>query len=239
MTVSAATRPASRPTRRLLRSAVALVAGVLLLPYALTPLYLVVNPVSTPMIWRWVTGARVDRSYVPLSAVAPVLPITVMVAEDARFCIHSGIDWAQLSEAIADVEDLAEARGGSTITQQVAKNLFLWQGRSFVRKALELPLAYWIDLILPKRRIMDIYLNIAEWGPSGQFGVEAGARHAFGKSAGALNAREAALLAAVLPNPIRRSARQPGPGVRRLAGLYEARARRSRALALCVLRGRT
>jgi monofunctional biosynthetic peptidoglycan transglycosylase len=238
MELSASSRPRPQAARRFFRAAILLVAAVLLLPYALTPLYLVVNPVSTPMIWRWLSGARVERSYVPLSAIAPVLPVTVIVAEDARFCSHSGIDWTQVREAIGDADDLGEARGGSTITQQVAKNLFLWQGRSFVRKALEFPLAYWIDLIVPKRRIMEIYLNIAEWGPNGEFGVEAGARYAFGKPAANLTPREAALMTAVLPNPVRRSARHPGPGVRRLAGLYEARARASRALAQCLLRGR-
>jgi monofunctional glycosyltransferase len=235
MSLPATSRSEPRPARRLLRRAVLLMAAILLLPYALTPLYLVVKPVSTPMIWRWITGARVERSYVPLAAMAPVLPVTVVVAEDASFCSHSGVDWRQLREAIEDAEDLSEARGGSTITQQVAKNLFLWHGRSFVRKALELPLSYWIDLILPKRRVLEIYLNIAEWGPNGEFGVEAGARYAFGKPARALSAREAALLAAVLPNPAKRSARHPGPSVRRLAGIYEARARASRALALCAL----
>jgi monofunctional biosynthetic peptidoglycan transglycosylase len=103
--------------------------------------------------------------------------------------------------------------------------LFLWGGRSYLRKAIEFPLALWIDLTLPKRRILEIYLNIAEWGPNGQFGVEAGARYAFGKSARELSAREAATLAAILPNPHRRSARTPGPAVRRLAGIYETRAR--------------
>jgi len=106
----------------------------------------------------------------------------------------------------------------------VAKNLFLWPGRSFVRKALELPLALWIDAVLPKQRILEIYLNIAELGPSGQFGAEAGAQFAFGHSAASLSPREAAALAAILPNPHRRSARTPGPGVRRLAGTYMARA---------------
>jgi monofunctional biosynthetic peptidoglycan transglycosylase len=125
-------------------------------------------------------------------------------------------------------------RGGSTITQQVAKNLFLWQGRSLVRKALEFPLALWIDLILPKRRILEIYLNIAEWGPNGEFGAEAGARRAFGKSARDLSRYDAALLAATLPNPASRNARQPGPGLRRLAGLYVARADRAPAAADCV-----
>ena len=91
-----------------------------------------------------------------------------------------------MRDAIDKAEDLSEARGGSTITQQTAKNLFLWQGRSFVRKALEFPLAVWIDLVVPKRRILEIYLNIAEWGPDGRFGAEAGAQWAFRKSARSL-----------------------------------------------------
>src|SRR5262249_7571200 len=126
---------------------------------------------------------------------------------------------------IDDADDLSEARGGSTITQQTAKNLFLWGGRSYIRKALELPLAFWIDLVLPKKRVLEIYLNIVEWGPNGQFGAEAGARFAFGKPPRVLTPREAATLAAILPNPHQRSARVPGPAVRRLAGIYEARAR--------------
>jgi monofunctional biosynthetic peptidoglycan transglycosylase len=116
------------------------------------------------------------------------------------------------------------------------KNLFLWPGRSVVRKALEFPLALWFDLVVGKRRVMEIYLNIAEWGPNGQFGAEAGARHAFGKSARDLSAREAAQLAAILPNPIRRSAAKPGPSVRRLAGIYQGRARKSGSFADCIRR---
>jgi monofunctional glycosyltransferase len=200
-------------------------ALVLLLPYLIVPLYRVVDPVSTLMLWRWATGARVVRSKVPLERIAPVLPATVVVSEDARFCSHRGVDWVEIREALEEADDLSEARGGSTITQQLAKNLFLWGGRSYVRKVLELPLALWMDLVLPKRRILEIYLNIAEWGPNGQFGAEAGARYAFGKPARDVSAREAATLAAVLPNPHRRSARIPGPAVRRLAGVLEARAR--------------
>jgi monofunctional glycosyltransferase len=204
--------------------AIALVL-VLLFPYLLVPLYRVVDPVSTLMLWRWATGARVARSKVPLERIAPVLSATVIASEDARFCTHHGVDWEEIREAIGEADDLSDARGGSTITQQLAKNLFLWGGRSYLRKALELPLALWIDLVLPKRRILEIYLNVAEWGPSGQFGVEAGSRYAFGRVARDASAREAALLAAVLPNPHRRSARLPGPAVRRLAGVLEGRAR--------------
>jgi monofunctional glycosyltransferase len=167
----------------------------------------------------------VARANVPLDRIAPVLPATVISSEDGRFCSHYGIDWEEIRDAIDEADDLSEARGGSTITQQLAKNLFLWGGRSYLRKALEFPLALWIDLALPKRRILEIYLNIAEWGPNGQFGAEAGARYAFGKSARDLSAREAATLAAILPNPHRRSARLPGPAVRRLAAVYETRGR--------------
>jgi monofunctional biosynthetic peptidoglycan transglycosylase len=166
------------------------------------------------------------------------VPQAVLAAEDARFCSHRGIDWGEIREALEDAEDGGRLRGGSTITQQVAKNLFLWPGRSMVRKALEAPLALWIDLVLPKRRVLEIYLNIAEWGPNGEFGIEAGARRAFGKSAHDLAARDAALMAAVLPNPVRRNAAKPGPGVRRLAGIYQARAHAAAGLDACV-RGRT
>jgi monofunctional biosynthetic peptidoglycan transglycosylase len=202
-------------------------AVVVLLPYLLTPLYLVVQPVSTLMLWRWATFQRVERTVVPLGRIAPILPRTVIASEDQRFCSHHGIDWHGIREAIEEAEDLDDLRGGSTITQQLAKNLFLWHGRDPIRKLLEFPLALWIDLVLPKRRIMEIYLNIAEWGPNGEFGAEAGARRAFGKSARDLSTREAALMTAILPNPIRRSAGQPSRGVARLAGIYQGRAVRN------------
>jgi monofunctional biosynthetic peptidoglycan transglycosylase len=184
---------------------------LLLLPYLITLLYLFMRPVSTPMVWRWMTGARVVRTYVPLDAIAPALPLTVIGSEDARFCRHRGVDWKEVASSIENAEELADLRGASTITQQTAKNLFLWPGRSFVRKVLEFPLALWVDFVLPKRRVMEIYLNIAEWGPNGEFGAEAAARAAFGVSARELTNQQAALLAAVLPNPIRRSAKQPRP----------------------------
>jgi monofunctional biosynthetic peptidoglycan transglycosylase len=168
-----------------------------------------------------------SRQWIDLAAMSPSLPRSVVGSEDAKFCSHHGIDWDALREVIDDAGDGEVARGGSTITQQVAKNLFLWPGRSVVRKALELPLALWIDLVLPKPRILEIYLNIAELGPSGQFGAQAGSLYAFGHPASSLSLRGAALLAAILPNPVRRSARNPGPGVRRLAGIYMARAQAS------------
>jgi monofunctional glycosyltransferase len=218
---------------RLLWCALIIVAAVLLLPYLLVPVYRAVNPISTLMLWRWASGARVERTFVPIERMAPVLPITVIAAEDSRYCRHRGIDWQEIRDRLDDVDDISEAKGVSTITQQTAKNLFLWPGRSMVRKALELPLALWMDLVLPKWRVLEIYLNIAEWGPNGQFGAEAASRYAFNKPVRTLTAREAALLASVLPNPRRRSAKQPGPAVRRLASIYEARGAAQAALAAC------
>jgi monofunctional glycosyltransferase len=209
---------------RVARNLLLIVLAALLLPYLLAPLYRAGHPVSTLMAWRYLTGAPVSRQWVDFGAISPYLPRSVVAAEDAKFCSHHGIDWDALRDVIDDAEEGEVTRGGSTITQQVAKNLFLWPGRSVVRKALELPLALWIDLVLPKQRILEIYLNIAELGPSGQFGAQAGSTFAFGRPASALSARDAALLAAILPNPVKRSARNPGPGVRRLAGTYMARA---------------
>jgi monofunctional biosynthetic peptidoglycan transglycosylase len=212
---------------RIARNLLLVVLAVLLLPYLLAPFYRAGHPVSTLMAWRWATGVPVSRQWVDFGAISPSLPRSVVASEDAKFCSHHGIDWHALRDVIDDAEDGEATRGGSTITQQVVKNLFLWPGRSVVRKALELPLALWTDWVLPKQRILEIYLNVAELGPSGQFGAQAGALYAFGHPASGLSPREAALLAAILPNPLRRSARNPGPGLRRLAGTYTARARAS------------
>ena len=162
------------PNLRIVRILLLILLAVLLLPYLLAPFYRAGHPVSTLMAWRWLKGAPVSRQWIDFKAISPSLPRSVVASEDAKFCSHHGIDWDALRDVIDDAEDGEVARGGSTITQQVAKNLFLWPGRSVVRKALEMPLAMWIDLVLPKQRILEIYLNIAELGPSGQFGAEAG-----------------------------------------------------------------
>jgi monofunctional glycosyltransferase len=201
-----------------------MVLAALLLPYLLTPLYRAGHPVSALMAWRWLTGPPVSRQWIDFNAISPALPTSVVAAEDAHFCKHHGVDWGAVREVIGDVREGGEIRCASTITQQVAKNLFLWPLPGPIRKLLEFPLAMWIDALLPKQRILEIYLNIAELGPTGQFGAEAGAEYACGHSAASLTPREAALLAAILPNPVKRSARNPGPGVRRLAAIYMARA---------------
>ena len=220
--------------RRLIRIVIILAIAVVLIPYAIAPFYRVIDPVSMPMLWRWATGKWVHRIVVPLNRIAPALRLAVIVAEDGSFCRNRGVDLSAIREAMQQADESGEARGASTITQQTAKNLFLWEGRSFIRKGLEFPLALWLNLVLPKRRVLEIYLNIAEWGPTGEFGAEAGARWAFGKSARDVNSSEAAILAAVLPNPVQRSARTPGVLVRRLAGLYERRSIQFSGLDACV-----
>jgi monofunctional biosynthetic peptidoglycan transglycosylase len=188
---------------RLVRVAIVLAA----IPLLLTVAYRFVAPVSTPMLYRWATGETVRRDWVPLSAVSPAMLRTVIAAEDSNFCRHHGIDWDAVAEAMD--EDRDSPRGASTIAMQTARNLFLWLGRDYVRKALEVPLAMWLDLVLGKRRVLEVYLNIAEWGP-GIFGVEAASRRYFNRPASAITAQQAALLAAALPNPQARDPRAPG-----------------------------
>lgn len=210
--------------RMVKRIALGLLA-VALVPLVLSILYCVVNPVSTLMLWRWVRGERVERVWTPIGDMAPVLVHTVVASEDASYCRHWGVDLTEIRAAIERADDdIEEARGASTIPMQVAKNLFLWNTRSFLRKAIELPLALWLDLVLSKRRLLEIYLNIAEWGPDGEFGVEAGARRAFRVGADDVSAPQAALLAVMLPNPHRRDAARPSAGLQRLATRLQARA---------------
>jgi monofunctional biosynthetic peptidoglycan transglycosylase len=188
------------------------------LPYLLAVVYTVVNPpVSALMLWRLASGHGIDQRWVPLDSISPNLVQAVVTSEDARFCQHGGIEFDVLGELAGQAADGSEpARGGSTITMQTAKNLFLWPSRSYVRKALELPLAFWIDLVWSKQRIVEVYLNIVEWGP-GIYGAEAAARHHFGKPAAALSRREAALLAVALPDPLDRNASKPSRLLQRMA----------------------
>lgn len=227
-------RAANSPLRRSVSLILIVIAILVLAPYVIAPFYRFIDPVSTPMLWRFATGARVDRRWLPLNRISPALPLAVIIAEDGTFCQNRGIDLGAMREALRQSGEIGESRGASTITQQTVKNLFLWQGRSYVRKALEIPLAIWLNLVLPKRRVLEIYLNIVEWGPNAEFGAEAGARFAFGKSARDLSPHEAAELASILPNPYRRSARNPGFLVRRLAALYQRRSEAFPGHAACV-----
>lgn len=212
----------------------AALAIVIALPLVLVPIYSVVPPVSTLMLARYVTGQPVTRIWRPLDEISDRLKTSVILSEDGQFCRHDGVDWAALRVEFARWQAGENARGASTITMQVAKNLFLWNDRSTLRKALEVPLAVYIDFVLPKRRIFEIYLNIAEWGPNGEFGIEAGARAAFGTSAESFTWERASLLAVTLPNPHVRRPANPTPGLRRVAGIVAARAQQFSAHAGCV-----
>ncbi len=189
-------------------------------------------PFTTLTAAAYLTGEEVDQSWVPLTRISPHLVRAVIVSEDAGFCQHFGISVRELEQAIERARD-GVPRGASTLSMQVIKNLFLWPQRSYIRKAIELPLTVVMELVLSKRRIVEIYLNIAEWGP-GVYGVEAAARHHFNKPAARLTEAEAALLAVSLPSPLTREPDRPGPGLQRLAKLIEARARANSKATACL-----
>jgi monofunctional biosynthetic peptidoglycan transglycosylase len=208
--------------------AAAVVTGLIGIVLALVVLYRWVDPpVSTLMLGQRLAGTPIERRWVPLERISPHLVKAVILSEDGAFCRHRGVDWRALGQA------METARGGSTITMQVVKNLFLWPSRSYVRKAIEIALACLVELIWPKRRILEIYLNIAEWG-DGVFGAEAAARWHFGKSAAQLTAAEAALLAVALPNPTERPAGSPSPQMSRLARRLMVRMVASQVSLSCV-----
>jgi len=189
------------------------VLAVVVLALALVALFSVIAPPTTPyMVAERMRLGGVEQRWVPIEDVAPVVGKSVVAAEDANFCLHWGFDMGAIRAAIED----GATRGASTLSQQTVKNVFLWQGRSWPRKALEAVLTPVVEAFWSKERILEVYLNVAEFD-EGVFGVEAAARHHFGKGAGRLTAREAALLAAVLPNPRERSARAPSGFVERRA----------------------
>lgn len=186
---------------------------LILVTVTLVLAFSVINPPTTHTMWS--EGRRlggVDQEWVPLEAVAPVMARSAVAAEDANFCLHWGFDVAAIRSALED----GSGRGGSTISQQVVKNVFLWQDRSWLRKALEAAITPAVEAIWSKRRIIEVYLNIAEFD-EGVFGVEAAARHYFDVGPEDLSAVQAARLAAVLPAPKSRSAANPSPWLRQRA----------------------
>lgn len=213
--------------RRTLRIGLFAICALIAIPVVLTPLYAIAPPVSTPMLWRKMTGQPVEREWRNLDQLSDRLKAAVIMSEDGQFCRHQGIDLGALRAEIEALQAGDTPRGASTITMQVARNLFLWTDRSYIRKVLEIPLAVYIDLVLSKRRILEIYLNIAEWGPNGEFGAEAGAEAAFGTSAEALSWQKAALLTAALPNPHLRLPGSPSRGMDRVAAIVERRAEKA------------
>jgi len=230
----AADRSIRARLRRLVRRVVLAVVAVLLLPVLLALVYRVVPPPITPlMAIRIIEGDGAERTWAALDTLPKDLPLAVIAAEDNRFCQHSGFDWEAIGDAIDEAQAGKGLRGASTISMQLTRNLFLWPGGGWARKGLE---ALWtpaVELLLGKRRIVELYLNVAETG-RGAFGVEAAAKRYYGKPAAQLSAREAAGIAAILPNP-REWSPKSGYGASRVPVLAR-RMRNVEALAGCVLK---
>ncbi len=225
----------STRTKGIFRLLAKLGAVVLIALLCVVLAYRFINPpYSTLMVANALAGRTLKHKWVPLDQISPYLVSAVVTSEDARFCRHWGVDWAEVEDAFERAEKTGRGpRGASTIPMQTVKNLFLWPDRSYVRKSIEIPLAYVASMVWSKPRMLEIYLNVAEWGP-GVFGVQAAARHHFRSSAAKLTRREASQLAAALPNPHVRNAGRPGPKTRRLALKMEKRLKAGGAPLDCI-----
>ena len=224
-----------RAKRFLVRFCVIFTMIVIAGPFMLLLLYRVesVHPISTLMVRDALMGPGARREWIDLEDMAPVLFQSVMMSEDGKFCSHNGIDWQALNQVIDDAIDGDRTRGASTISMQLVKNLFLWPERSFIRKGLEVPYAMMAELVLSKRRIMEIYLNIVELD-AGVFGVNAASKHYFNRSASRMGPRHSSLLAVTLPSPKRRNPAKPSRQMRKLAATIQKRARASGAYIKCL-----
>ena len=228
------TEAAGKRKRRPILTVILVLTGLVLASVAAHRL--VPPPVTFLMVTRAIEGEGLSYRWKSLDDISPRLVEAVIASEDARFCSHRGFDMEAIEKALKANEQGGRIRGGSTISQQTAKNVFLWPGRDWIRKGLEAGYTVLIETLWGKRRIMEVYLNVAEWAP-GVYGAEAAARHWFGKSATDLTPREAARLAAILPSPRRYNASSPGPYVRRRASRVQAAMGtvRNERLAACVL----
>ncbi|HEX9449319.1 MAG TPA: monofunctional biosynthetic peptidoglycan transglycosylase [Dongiaceae bacterium] len=217
--------PSPRPSRgqRARHFVTRAILAVFLLSLGLVGLYRVAPPPATPlMLLRLVTGEGLHKSWTAYEQISPNLARAVIAAEDSGFCQHNGFDWGALDNAWLRNQHSKRIRGGSTISNQTAKNVFLWPDRTYIRKGFEFYFTFLIEIFWTKKRILEMYLNVAEWG-HGVYGAEAAARSHFNKSARDLTRHEAALLAAILPNPRRWSASKPSAYIRGRAGTIEAR----------------
>ena len=230
------------PQRKRRRPVLTVLLALALLLVASVAIHRFVPPPATfLMVTRSIEGEGLTYRWRSLDDISPRLVEAVIASEDSTFCAHRGFDMKAIEKALkanarAEKRGAGRLRGGSTISQQTAKNVFLWPGRDWIRKGLEAGYTVLIETLWGKRRIVEVYLNVAEWAP-GVYGAEAAAQHWFGKSAGELSAREAARLAAILPSPRRYNASSPGPYVRRRASRVQAAMGtvRNDGLANCVL----
>ncbi|QYC09781.1 monofunctional biosynthetic peptidoglycan transglycosylase [Brevundimonas nasdae] len=215
-----------------------LILVLALFPFVGVALFAIVPPTPTILMLRQVVrGEGLDYQWRGLNDISPNLVNAVIASEDARFCSHNGFDMDAIQKALDHNADGGRMRGGSTISQQTAKNVFLWPSRDWVRKGLEAGYTVLIETFWGKRRIMEVYLNVVEWAP-GVYGAQAASQHWFNKNARDLTPREAARLAAILPAPRRYQAADPGPYVRRRGARVQAAMGtvRGQGLSACVLR---
>jgi monofunctional glycosyltransferase len=221
---SVAKAPSRRGLGRLLwRVALSLLLLVLGLPVVAVTLYRWIPPPVTPlMLIRAIGGAPIRQHWVPLTQISPSLVRAVVGSEDARFCLHHGFDYEEISAALERFRAGGKLRGASTISQQTAKNILLWPGGGFLRKGIEAYITELLELGWPKSRILEVYLNVIEWG-DGVYGAEEAALVHFHKPAGTLNRREAALLTAILPNPRTLSVERPSRYIEDRVATIEAR----------------
>ena len=210
--------------KRFRTTAIKIAIALIMMPFLIIVTYRFVPPPITPlMVIRLVEGVGWDYRWTPLKRLSPHLARAVLAAEDSRFCSHHGFDVEAISDELDDWMQGERPRGASTVSQQTAKNILLWPGRDLVRKAIEAWLTPQLELTWSKRRILEVYLNVIEMGP-GIYGAEAASQRFFGKSAAALSPREAALIAAVLPNPRAASPARPSAYIARRSARIAARA---------------
>jgi monofunctional glycosyltransferase len=240
MAMNVQTFPRSTIKRRhswLRRAARVVLLGIMLLVLPII-LFRFINPPITPvMIAEKLSGATLRHRWVPLEQISPNLALAVIASEDGRFCQHWGVDWGAVRDAVKEGKGIGGGfRGASTIPMQTVKNLYLWTRRSYVRKVLEVPLAYLLSLLWPKPRVIEVYLNVAQWGP-GIFGAEAASEYYFRKRASELTPREALLLAAALPNPRFRNPGKPNATMLRIGRSIERRLPILAARSTCIRPG--
>ncbi len=227
-------RALARALRALRRRLLRVLLALFLAQLGIVLLYRFVDPPITPlMLWRAVQGHGLDYRPVRLAEVPLHVRALLLASEDARFCRHRGFDWHELRPQLVRLLHGEPARGASTLTMQTARNILLWPGRDPLRKLLEALVTLELELLWPKRRILEVHLSVAEYGP-GIYGIEAGARRWFGKPVSRLSRREAALLVSVLPAPLVRRPDRPDPALVRRARLVAARARTLGPLLACV-----
>ena len=220
--------------QRLFRRTLVFVFILLLVPLLLLPVFRFVNPpITSVMLINRAGGASIVRKWADLDDISPNLIRAVMVAEDGRFCTHWGVDLDEVGNVLESLGEGERPRGASTITMQLVKNLFLWPQRSILRKTIEVPLALYAELVLPKDRIMEIYLNVVEWD-RGVYGAEAASQHYFNRSANRLTRVQAANMAVTLPAPASRNPARPSAHVRKIAAVIARRADQSGAYVTCL-----